>query len=352
MNRKEGLIHTRMLNTSQILASVTKATARKKSPRLSSSLSSSSSEGSLSTISPTTRTSGLFSNSSGTGWKPHKAAPRSYPRTKLPFLQQVVKRAMQLPSSSHPALLPPPSASALSCSSFSAYPLLGPRETKQANGSCVLYRDEVCVLVNDAFPKSTVHCLLLPLDTTLTCLNDLHYAPTSVSEMVSPTEASKGSFATVSSRMPGSAGSRPVWERPRNHVELLEHMSRVADAYVQFLKRHDPAHFAKRRFITGFHGLPSLPQLHMHLLSMDLESPCLKNKKHYNSFATYFFLTTDRIIDDLKLHKKITLNQDTTTLLRFEEQAMKCLWCGCSLKDMPSMKKHVPLCPLNKSCMP
>ena len=43
-------------------------------------------------------------------------------------------------------------------------------------------------------------------------------------------------------------------------------------------------------FLCGFHAAPSLRQLHLHLLSSDLDSDALKNKKHFNSFATSFLL--------------------------------------------------------------
>lgn len=65
--------------------------------------------------------------------------------------------------------------------------------------------------------------------------------------------------------------------------------------------------------------------LHMHLLTLDLDSPCIKTKKHYNSFATFFFLTSERVIDDLQKHGRITLNRDVDTYTKMENQDMKCL---------------------------
>lgn len=41
---------------------------------------------------------------------------------------------------------------------------------------------------------------------------------------------------------------------------------------------------------AGFHSVPSMRQLHMHLLSLDYASDSLKSKKHFNSFATDFFV--------------------------------------------------------------
>lgn len=46
----------------------------------------------------------------------------------------------------------------------------------------------------------------------------------------------------------------------------------------------------------GFHAKPSLPGLHLHCISQDLDSDRLSNKKHYNSFATEFFVDVDIVI--------------------------------------------------------
>ncbi len=40
----------------------------------------------------------------------------------------------------------------------------------------------------------------------------------------------------------------------------------------------------------GFHAKPSMDHLHLHVLSTDFLSPCLKTKKHWNSFNTEHFL--------------------------------------------------------------
>ncbi|CCW67434.1 unnamed protein product [Phytomonas sp. Hart1] len=222
---------------------------------------------------------------------------RSFPRTKLPFLQNVVKRAVSMPlttSSSTP---------------FRPYPLSSSPATKQSSGCTILYSNPQCVIVNDAFPKSMVHCLVMPLNLALTSLNVLN----------------------------------------SEHVSLLKHMEKAAVEYVQYLRTTEASRLGKRRFIIGFHALPSLPMLHMHLLSMDLDSACLKTKKHYNSFTTPFFLTVDRVISDLEQNGEFTLNKDVDMLRRMEEQNMKCLWCNRALENIPQMRNHIKECSQNKS---
>ncbi|KAK7195509.1 Scavenger mRNA decapping enzyme C-term binding/HIT domain containing protein [Novymonas esmeraldas] len=245
------------------------------------------------------------------------AAAGSGPRTHLPFLLNVVKTALKSANTSAaaPALSPSSSSSPatalppIPACAFKPYPLLGRGAAKQSAGSSLLFKDDACIVVNDAFPKSAMHCLVMPVDLRLQSLNALE----------------------------------------RRDIPLLRHMMHVGDEYVRYLQTTSPQVYQARRFIAGFHAIPSLPMLHLHVLSMDLDSPCIKNKKHYNSFATFFFLTSARILEDLERHGRVTLNQDVVRLRQMEEQDMRCLWCGTALANIPTMKAHIQSCPLNNA---
>lgn len=43
----------------------------------------------------------------------------------------------------------------------------------------------------------------------------------------------------------------------------------------------------------GIHACPSMNHLHIHVISVDSYSGCMKHKKHYNSFNTSFFVELD-----------------------------------------------------------
>lgn len=43
----------------------------------------------------------------------------------------------------------------------------------------------------------------------------------------------------------------------------------------------------------GYHSEPSMLHLHMHIISDDFCSDSLKNKKHYNSYTTEFFIESE-----------------------------------------------------------
>lgn len=53
-------------------------------------------------------------------------------------------------------------------------------------------------------------------------------------------------------------------------------------------------------FKMGFHGKPSMKQLHLHVISDDLNSPAMKHSKHYNTFTTPYFLDVHDFIDTVR----------------------------------------------------
>ena len=59
---------------------------------------------------------------------------------------------------------------------------------------------------------------------------------------------------------------------------------------------HSNAYPPSARVRLGFHALPSLPQLHLHVISQDFSSQALKNKQHYLSYTSPFFLPVDAVI--------------------------------------------------------
>lgn len=57
--------------------------------------------------------------------------------------------------------------------------------------------------------------------------------------------------------------------------------------------------------MVGIHAHPSMSHLHVHVLSKDRYSKCLKHRKHYNSFSTPFFVDIEAFPlakDDMRRH--------------------------------------------------
>uniref|UniRef100_G3REA2 Aprataxin n=1 Tax=Gorilla gorilla gorilla TaxID=9595 RepID=G3REA2_GORGO len=107
-----------------------------------------------------------------------------------------------------------------------------------------VYKDEQVVVIKDKYPKARYHWLVLPW--------------TSISSLKAVT---------------------------REHLELLKHMHTVGEKVIV-----DFAGSSKLRFRLGYHAIPSMSHVHLHVISQDFDSPCLKNKKHWNSFNTEYFL--------------------------------------------------------------
>lgn len=106
----------------------------------------------------------------------------------------------------------------------------------------------------------------------------------------------------------------------------------------------------KLKFMSGFHALPSLCPLHMHITSLDLVSDCLKNKKHYNSFTTAFFLSRSFVVAQLGQFGYVKLARDPASrehCEKLENQGLKCVWCGMPHKSVPELKDHLLNCSKN-----
>lgn len=74
----------------------------------------------------------------------------------------------------------------------------------------------------------------------------------------------------------------------KQHYDLLKHMHKVGTEMATNNKPKDGTLFK-----LGYHAEPSMDRLHLHVISDDMNSDCLKNKKHWNSYTTKFFLQSE-----------------------------------------------------------
>ena len=120
------------------------------------------------------------------------------------------------------------------------------------------------------------------------------------------------------------------------HLELLEKMLENGRSLAEEVKAKEP----EVTFRCGYHASPSMTRLHMHVVSQDLDSPCLKNKKHWNSFTTRFFLDAEEVIAMLRERGKVDLDVKGVyePLLKMP---LKCHVCKMELKNMPKLKDHI-----------
>ena len=119
------------------------------------------------------------------------------------------------------------------------------------------------------------------------------------------------------------------------HVPLLEHIIDVGNDLVDLERKKD----VKMVFKMGFHAVPSMALLHMHVISTDFDSACLKTKRHWNSFTTQFFRPADVILAQLKEKGSITVDQ--LFYKQLLEKSLKCHVCSFVPKNMPTLKDHI-----------
>jgi len=115
---------------------------------------------------------------------------------------------------------------------------------------------------------------------------------------------------------------------------------------------------SKRLLKVGYHAVPSLLPLHIHIISQDFDSDCLKNKKHWNSFTTDFFISTleveNILINMMRKRKNSSTadyqnagsyfqaeNRDQVYYSNLLKQAMVCFCCDKDIKNIPALKQHL-----------
>ncbi|XP_053426754.1 aprataxin isoform X3 [Nycticebus coucang] len=155
-----------------------------------------------------------------------------------------------------------------------------------------VYKDEQVVVIKDKYPKARYHWLVLPW-------------------------ASISSLKTIT----------------RKHLELLRHMHTIGEKVIA-----DFAGSSKLCFRLGYHAIPSMSHVHLHVISQDFDSPCLKNKKHWNSFNTEYFLESQAVIEMVQKAGRVTVRDGMPDLLKLP---LRCHKCQQLLPSIPQLKEHL-----------
>jgi aprataxin len=136
------------------------------------------------------------------------------------------------------------------------------------------------------------------------------------------------------------------------HLPLLTHMRQLALAWIQQQQQqqqHDVNHqqdapqdqqahalvSVPDGWRLGFHSVPSMAQLHLHVISTDFDSPCLKTKRHWNSFTSGFFLQLDDVMAALQVIPETTSK---------EKQKPEIPVCSAMVAGAPSRHVSTALC--------
>ena len=74
--------------------------------------------------------------------------------------------------------------------------------------------------------------------------------------------------------------------------------------------------------ISGVHASPSMNHLHVHVLSVDRVSECMRHRKHYNSFNTGFLVD----VEDFPLREDDERRHPGR--MRYLDEELRCWRCG------------------------
>lgn len=145
--------------------------------------------------------------------------------------------------------------------------------------SRVVYYNDKFVVIKDLFPKATVHLLILPRDPVKRnmrpqeAFDDPEFLADCLAEEQKVREIAISELRRKLSSFSAAEKSR------REAMELDELPSELP-----------PGRDWDKEIMSGTHANPSMNHLHIHVLSRDLHSDCLKKKNHYLSFTTDFFI--------------------------------------------------------------
>ncbi|KAF9543245.1 hypothetical protein EC957_001042 [Mortierella hygrophila] len=160
------------------------------------------------------------------------------------------------------------------------------------------WHDDDNIIITDAYPKAKVHMLVLPRKPV-----------DKVTDLV------------------GEAGIRTV-----------EGLIRVATTLMGTLKAEN----AYLDFKMGFHVIPSMRQLHLHVISQDFCSPYLRNAQHWNSFNTRFFIPPEEVIKTIREKGSFQKTaEELNTYGRMKKITMVCNQCSQAIKSVPMLHHHL-----------
>lgn len=175
----------------------------------------------------------------------------------------------------------------------------------------IKYNDHF-VLIRDAFPKATIHLLLLPRDASK---RGLH-----------PRDALNDQDFLDKVRIEASAAVTLAASELSRQISRYSESCKAHYAAMESEELPDelpPGRDFSKEFRVGIHAHPSMNHLHIHVISRDMHSDRLKHQKHYNSFNTDFFIP----LEDFPLAED-DIRRNTSYQNANLKKEYKCWRCG------------------------
>ena len=187
-------------------------------------------------------------------------------------------------------------------------------------------------MINDLFPKSSIHLLLLPREAS--------------KQLLHPFEAFEDDVFLKEIQMEvrklRSLAAKELHRRFSKYSKLDQRREKALDTMNgNGSNEHELQNLPIGRdwdksIIAGIHVSPSMNHLHVHVLSVDRHSECMKHRKHYNSFSTPFFID----VDDFPLDQRD--NRRHPGREKYLDMDLKCWRCGRNFGNkFARLKEHL-----------
>ncbi|CAL4114076.1 unnamed protein product, partial [Meganyctiphanes norvegica] len=130
---------------------------------------------------------------------------------------------------------------------------------------------------------------------------------------------------------------------PREHIPSLKSLKREQSELLRYMEAY--AHLLATKypgidFRYGYHAIPSMSQIHLHMISQEFDSPCLKTKRHWNSFNSRYFLDSKDVIRCLE-ERGMVVTMTPVAGEKLLDQPLKCNKCVYAPQNIPKLKQHL-----------
>jgi len=172
----------------------------------------------------------------------------------------------------------------------------------------VFWENERVIVLYDAYPKSKYHLLVLPKERKKTLKSVSHLSSSDIDTIQYMNEI----------------GTR-----------LIDHL---VDQESRLQKKNStrPQSISKDDFQMGFHSIPSIHVVHLHVMSTDFNTPQMKRKDHWNSFTTSFFVKPSIILKQLSENGKIIVDPNAEQI---KKQALT--FNKKTYPNIPDLKRYL-----------
>ncbi|KAI9834278.1 MAG: aprataxin-like protein [Phylliscum demangeonii] len=153
----------------------------------------------------------------------------------------------------------------------------------------VIYHDANFVVINDLYPKASVHTLLLARNPRRNRLHPFEALdPATDAGFLAEVQAEVRKLRRlVAKELQRRFGRGSALDQARQRALDEDHAGHDGGDHERPLP---PGRDWSRSVISGIHASPSMSHLHIHVLSVDRVSEHVRQRNHYNSFATPFLV--------------------------------------------------------------